>query len=386
MALFWPPSVKWVDELDAVGPAASKMWLDHTRAWGNNRSLARFWMEHYDDEWARVRECRVEWEWYAGRGKGEKYRIERDACANRPYCPACNNQWQNERAHKALKALRRATPGGKAPRAFMVTIAPRKRSARRDEWQDVAAEHHRAYLRACFLTLRDSYGEGIGAFAIYQHYGEKPFLVAHPHVHLLVNGWKLEDDQPKPTPYYDMQQGGGERIRQRLVEHVAREVKHGIQLDGIDLVNVRIDQVETEAGRLRRLFRYNYRELIDPTKWKYPRGADHVRVENYHDPHDTAEVPVGVLRDGLAWYGRRFGKWGEPGTRPTDARFGILADSQIRETERAMGADVEHADDCVCRRCMEWSGAHEGPEDATPLRFEQEEQRASDGGLRGRGH
>lgn len=345
------------------------MWLDHARAWSSNRSLARFWQEEYADEWGKVRECRVEWEWYAGTGSQQKYRIERDYCSTRPFCPACNNQWQNVRAHGALKALRRATPGGKPPMTFMVTIAPRKRSQRRDEWQDIAAEHHRTYMRACFRTLQDAYGEGIGAFAVYQHYGEKPFLVTHPHVHVLVNGWRLVDDEPKPTPYYDMSNGGNDRLRAALVRHVEREVRHGIKLDGIDILNVRAEKVETEPDRLRRLFRYNYRELIDPTKWKYPRDSRIVRIENYHDPHDTAEVPIPALRAGLDSYGKRFGRWGAPGTRVTDARLGILADSQIRETERVMDVDFEHADDCVCRRCMGWGAAHDGPEDAQPLDF-----------------
>ncbi|MEA3200983.1 MAG: hypothetical protein QOE90_2411 [Thermoplasmata archaeon] len=367
MALHWPTQTRWVDDLRDVAPAALDMWNRHTRAWGGHRSLTRFLSEHYPAEWSRVRECRVKWEWYSGTGPQRKYRVEREPCRCRPFCPACNNQWQNERARGALKALRRVTPGNKPPLAFMLTLAPRKHEAPGSEWQTIAAEHHRAYMRGIFRGIEECFGEGIGAFAIYQHYGEKPFVLTHPHAHFILSGWMLRDDHPARTPYYDMSGTGGQRLREAIRCGIEREVSHGIKIPGIAFLNARIDKVEDEPERLVRLFRYNYRELIDPTKWKYPRDSAVVRIENYHDPHDVAEVTPAKLRAALEEYGQRYGKWGQPGSRVTDARFGILRDSTISDTQRRMAPDLDHRDDCVCHRCMIWSAPYDGQDDAAPL-------------------
>lgn len=347
MTTHWPTGTKVVYSLNELADAGAAIWESHRKEWQKYRTVMRLLETRFPDQWQWVRQCRTRWEWADLTGKTNGYQIWGWACETKPFCPACNNKSQVARAMNARDTIAKTTPRGQEPRIFGVTIAPR----RDPEWRETVRNDHRRYMRAVYRVLERMYGKNVGAIATYQDYGESPFIHHHPHVHATVNGWNLRDGRADKVAYYDVaREGGIDPLRQIIVEEMTRAFGTKATFD-IDHFSIRIERVQTGQTAHYKWLNYQMRELIDPMKWEWERGADHIEVINYTG-EPPAKVPLKTLNEGLASYGARFGRWGVRGRRTTDGAYGIMADKKVNATAEAMQSTKAHADTCRCKECV----------------------------------
>jgi hypothetical protein len=271
MALWWPPHSAIVDRLDADEKAA-KLLRGHKSYWRHaHTNLMRFLETQAPGVWDAVQHCRE--------GRPEITPIEDDdrcsvrlvGCKQYPWCPSCNFEAMCKRASKPHKMFRQATPPGKEPRLWIIELGPGAFEGR--EWTRWAMENFREYVAAQYLTLEWAFCENVGAVGTFQPYGEQLWAQDHPHVHWVVNGWMPTDAKPKRVKQYDLRDGG----REELLAHFAAELS---KLSGVPVPTKTLwVDVREPANGARRALRYNMRELIDPTKWRYVRSENIVGTE-----------------------------------------------------------------------------------------------------------
>ena len=346
MTLQWPASTAIVDDEREIDAAAQKLMRAHRKAWMPYRETMKLLRREFPEQWGSVSECRTRWQSARIDGRTRGYEVRVASCEAKPYCPACNHKAMIKRIMDAREAIRKATPANEKPSIFGVTIAPRDLP----EWRQVVRADHRAYMRACYRFLERMYGKNIGAIATYQEWGEAHFVRSHPHVHVTVDNWNIEDGKPKKVAYFDVAKAGGiDVVKKMLVEEMERAygTSPGFQLEHF---NVKLEHVAVGEEEFWKWLKYQLRELLDPLKWTPTEGG--LEVSNYRDPHARVAVPRAVLHDGLRDYASRFGRWNVRGKRTLDARYGILSDRNINDTADTMGYRGKHREACRCRECV----------------------------------
>lgn len=354
--------------VDYEPEAVFKMLSDeHIAQWGEHRNLQRFLAECWPREWERVRECRTTWRKKEREEDGLEIVITQPCC-DKPFCPACNDQWMRKRARGLMKRLRAATPRHEEVCGYLVTVAV-TRDDEQERFVQAAALDWQEFRTAAYRMCERMYGECIGAFATYQAYGEQILVRDHPHVHLLVNGWRLnQHGKPKRTPMFEL------RPTKEAFERIAfEEMQRAFRNTGATRVSDWFSPTSLDirwlggAASVAKACKYVERELIDFRKFRYRDADSPITVESYKVGGPVASTSLADLQRRLSLYQVRLGHWGQSGRRPCDSALGELSDKRISDTTSAMGSVEEHREDCWCKECSTWGRLIDGETRASPL-------------------
>lgn len=312
----------------------------------------RFLERHAPGVWDQVQHCREGRPDITPIEDDDRCSVQLAGCKQYPWCPSCNFEAMCRRASKAQKLFRQATPHGKEPRMWVVELGPGGFHGR--DWSAWAMENFREYMALQYDVIEWAFGEDVGAVATFQPYGEKLWAQDHPHVHWVVNGYKPEDDKPKRVKRYNLADGGRDRILEDFSRRLAKASGARVPTD-----TLWVDIREPEAGP-KRVLRYNMRELIDPTKWRYIRDQGILATESYATGREAARFDAVSIAPRVAAYGNMYAHWGAPGPRPVDKRFGCFSNRSMGDTAIIIGGDASHDDDCICGQCKQWGRPERG--------------------------
>lgn len=360
-SLDWPRGTRACDggaeEREAL---AKRMRAAHERAWGEHESVKTLLRRHFPPDWERVKKCRMDaWYDYKTRDHEDAPNVVmlRPQCRDMPFCPACNDIATYRRASGLVRRIRAGTPRKKKPRAFIFTIGV---SPRDEDWRlpRLVASDVKRFKRAAYRATESAFGKGVGALVTYQHYGQDVLVRERPHVHILVNGHRLNaEGKPERTPAYRMRDGG----RARLDAIVARELNKAFPeaenasvdawMSGHDVNVEPLDSAEAVAKSAK----YVAREIIDFRDLEYDPRKHLVYVNPYRE-QGPAVVDVPTLQRNLSLYNAQYQPWAtDGGRRIFDSAYGELSDRAAGATAEAMGSQREHRDGCWCHECSEWS-------------------------------
>jgi len=359
--LDWPRGTRSCDGGEEEREAlAQRMRNAHERAWAQHESVKTRLRRHFPEDWGRVKTCRMDkWYDYKTRDHAEQRNLVmlRPQCRDMPFCPACNDVATYRRASGLVKRIAAGTPAKKKLRGWIFTVGI---SPLNEDWRlpRLVASDLTRFKRAIYRACEGAFGKGVGALAIYQHYGQDVLVRERPHVHVLVNGWRLDPDgKPMRTPEYDLKGGG----RARLTGIVTHELNRAFPEAGNPSAeawysgkDINIQALETPSA-VAQCAKYMARELIDFRDFQYDALKRLVYVNPYRE-QGPAVIDVPTLQRNLSLYNARFQPWAsEGGRRVFDSAYGELSDRRAGETAAAMGAHREHRDGCWCRECSNWS-------------------------------
>ena len=318
--------------------------------WRRFPKLQQFLQDHAPIEWEDIRRCRLRWKALEWRQRPGHYKVAPAySCWKLPYCIHCTRSATNRRVLAALDHFQRCTPAGQAPRfVHIVQTAPIYEDG--TGWGVQASQNIKEFGAIVADTLREFYGEGMGAVMSYQDFGERAFAKRHPHIDLTLNGWMLKDGKPARTPRFALQ-GGGREQWDAFVADRARSLAIDAQRGSLD-----IGSLVTGAPAYFKVLRYQIRELIDFRKLDYSRDRQMVWWRSYKDPSREA-FTVNDFLAGLAEYRWRLKQWpqGEDEGIQLHRRVGHLGNNVLSKTQKAMGGrPVPHGKDCPCSDCGDW--------------------------------
>jgi hypothetical protein len=359
--LDWPRGARACDggaeEREAL---ALKMRRAHERAWAEHESVKTLLRRHYSAEWERVKACRMDQYYdYKVRTSEDQANLVmlRPQCRDLPFCPACNDVATHRRASGMIRRLRACTPKGKMPRAYLVTIGVSPKDGDRRLIELVSSDVRR-FKRAVYRAIERLYGKGIGALVTYQHYGQDILVRSHPHVHALVNGWRLgEQDEPIRTPMWSFADGGKQELMRIACEELDRAFPeaghppHDAWMNGYE-TDI---QPRASSRAVAQSAKYMAREIIDFRDFEYDPRKRIVYVTPYKQ-QGPGVLTVPELQRNLSDYNARYQPWAaESGRRVFDGAYGELSDRSAGDTAAAMGSIAEHREGCWCRDCSDWS-------------------------------
>lgn len=359
--LDWPRGVASCDggaeEREAL---AMRLRRAHERAWEQHESVKTLLRRHFPADWERVKTCRMD-SWYDYRTRHHEEEpnmvILRPQCRDLPFCPACNDVATHRRASGLLRRLRSCTPRGKMPRAFLVTIGVSPKDGDRRLLELVASDVRR-FKRAVYRTLERLYGKGIGALVTYQHYGQDVLVREHPHVHALVNGWRLGPrGEPVLTPKWSFADGGKQELMRIACEELDRAFPEAGSPPHDHWMNGYETDIQTRASSraVAQSAKYMAREIIDFRDFEYDPRKRIVYVTPYKR-QGPAVIDVPTLQRNLSAYNAMYQPWADAaGRRVFDGAYGELSDRRAGDVATAMGSIAEHREGCWCRECSDWS-------------------------------
>jgi hypothetical protein len=338
---------------------AKRMRAAHERAWDRHESVRTLLRTHFPAAWERVQFCRMDEVYdYKLREYPDEPNlvILRPECRERPFCPACNDVATWRRASGIVNRIRACTPRKKKPSAWIFTVGV---SPPRGDWrlpQLVAGDVQR-FKCAIYAATETIFGAKVGAFATYQHFGQDVLVREHPHVHVIVNGWRLDaEGHAQRTPEYDLTDGG----RARLNEIVAACLNAAFPEAGnarpeawMEPRDVDLQRLDGDAS-VAKAAKYVAREIIDFRDFEFAPLKRLVFVNPYRQ-QGPAIIDVPTLQRNLSLYNARYQPWaGGAGRRIFDSAFGELSDRRAGETSLAMGGARRHRDGCWCQECSHW--------------------------------
>lgn len=332
------------------------------REWHKYPAAMSFLHDQYPGPWAAINACRMNWNIKENPNRpGYVLLSPRYTCKQRPFCILCNRSETWGRVHVALDRFVGCTPGGQKERFIhIVQTAPIGETGQYldgGDWGRQALADPKGFRRIVWDTLREFYGDGIGAFLTFQPFGEQPTKKWHPHVDLTLNGWSIEDDRAQPTRTIDLANGG----RSQWDEAVrARAMRYQVNAA---IGNVQFGHAIVSEQAYARILYYQTRELVNPESFiEYNRTQGILYWRSYHDNSRT-KIPVREFRSWLAEYQGRFGFWGDghAGGRGRQRAhleqfYGHLSKGRWEATKIAVGGRDrgEHAFGCECEYCGEW--------------------------------
>jgi hypothetical protein len=317
-----------------------------SKEWGRFRELQAFLSDHFPDKWENIQRCGLRFKVYESIQRPGLYKLVAFSCHELPFCIQCTRMETARRVNSTLDNFNRCTPGTEEPRfTHIVQTAPIYEDG--TGWGNQACRNLPKFAKIVWDTLAESYGEGIGAVLSYQDFGERCFAKRHPHIDLTLNGWKLEDGKPAPTPIYDLKGHGRARWDQAVVKRALAlnlEAERG---------NVHITPTIEGYRPYYKILRYQMRELVDLRKITYSRTQGKVWWMSYKD-NSQQEFTVEEFLAGLTEYQARLQAWMKGG-QSLHRAFGHLAKRSIGKTEDAMGGGpIPHGEECPCSECGDW--------------------------------
>ena len=325
--------------------------------WRRFPDLQRFLRDHYPVQWERIQQCTQEFKTYESRDTPGQFKLAPFRCHEEPFCINCVRAKTAQRVHKNLDYFHRCTPNGRKPRFIhIVQTAPVYHDGRiftdQSGWGVQASYDPKKFAGIVWDTLREFYGDGIGAALAYQDFGERAFAKRHPHIDLTLNGWKLEDEKAVPIPYYDFSRVGTTRWDEAIRSRATR-----FRLDA-DYGNVHFGKESHSIAGYYGTMWYSNRELVDLRKIAYgSKESGKVYWRNYKTSH-REEFQVRDFMAGLAEYGWRLGQWtyaDDDNAMSLYNRHGHMAKGSTRKTMALMGGSkLPHGENCPCSSCGEW--------------------------------
>lgn len=340
----------------AVGEEVAKRRLRQRRTWDQFLQVRRFvkdWVAPDHDGLAlALASCRQDYQAWRSRSVPDKAKVTPKACWKVPWCVPCSRVKAALRVRHVTDLFTRCTPPGERPRlVHAVFTAPVYDDG--TGWGMKARVHVGAFMRTVWRTLEAYYGTGLGGYLSYQDFGERPFSKPHPHVDLLLNGWRVaEPGRPVPIPRPDF--AGPDRARLSECYDAAAHAFDVVAGPG----NSWIGSLRVGLASARDELAYSVRQLVDLRKLVYvtPRGGGpsmRVGWQSYRE------------EGGIDWtQSNRFASWYEEyraRVRPDAANtihraYGHMAPRALREAA-AWGFSNEplpHVEGCACTDCDEW--------------------------------
>jgi hypothetical protein len=335
------------------------MRLAHERAWAQHESVKTLLRRHFPAEWERVRRCRMNPLYdYKTRQHADEPNlvILRPQCGDHPFCPACNDVATWRRASGMMKRIRGCTPRRKRACAWIFTVGV---SPLREDWRlpRLVAANVPRFKRAIYAAAEEAFGKGVGALVTYQHFGQDVLVRERPHVHVLVNGWRLDADEcPMRTPRYDLSDGGRSRLNQVVTRNLNAAFPEAGEAPAeawLSVGDVDLQQLDG-AAQVAKCAKYVAREIVDFRDFQYA-PLQHVIFVNPYRQQGPALIDVQTFQGNLSLYNARYQPWASaPGRRIFDSAYGELSDRRAGDTSRAMGGTRPHRDGCWCHECSQW--------------------------------
>jgi hypothetical protein len=303
-------------------------------------------VDHYPQEWERVRDCRWNYRVWESVERPGHYKVTPYACWDVPYCVVCTRTTNHQRARAALDRFARATPAGKEP-AFVHAVLTAPASPNGEGWGWKASQNVPTFALVIRKALEDVYGPGLGGVMSYQDFGERAFAKRHPHMDLSLNGWLIEDASVKPLPRVRLERGGYDRV----AAATARRAK-AIHVDA-GPSNVDFSARIVGVREYYKVLRYQMREMVDFRKAVYSRTKQAVEWLSYKDAR-RERFTVQEFKAGYLEYRHRLGL--EGGSRVEFHRsFGHLSKRSLPKVEALVGgAPLPHGRKCPCSECGDW--------------------------------
>jgi hypothetical protein len=337
--------VKLITSLEGIMVAQRRIQRRVSADWRKHRSMQRFFQTQVPDKWDKMQHCDLRFIHRRREYPREGYKVISLRCRQVPFCFRCAEHETNLRVQRAYDAFFACKPARKAPR-FMHIVQTAPIYANGTGWGNAASKNIDAFFNVVWATLKDTFGDGIGAKMTYQDFGSLGPQKTHPHIDLTLNGWRLLDGKAVPIRYLDLKRGDLQRWNKTLADHarvLGSEGNHGNPFFG---------QVFTSAAAYFPIMAYQLRELWDFGTLTHPDPKTLVWHSYKGGQH---AYPVGDFFRHMLEYQRRLGMWGHHQASNLHRLYGHMAKGQVGKTMRAMsGIERSHRRNCNCGECQEW--------------------------------
>lgn len=348
MAVGWVPPQPRVVRREGLKGLVARARGRVQDEWARHATVPDLLRDYFPEEWEKVRGCRAHYRRKQRADEGSEFTATPRSCWRYPYCPLCTRVDNWNRAVKGLEAFFRVTPRGQ-PVAVYHWVVTAALTQDGQSWGVRARGDVDAFFRAMAGAFREVLGDGCGMVMSYQDFGERPFTKPHPHMDVVVNGYRVRDSGAVAMARPELKGGGYDRVA-GVFQKFARSLDLGAAVPNVN-VKGPYEGVDVALKKLK----YSLRHMVDFGKYEYRRGAQMVYHGSYHDERvDRVEAPNFVR-----WFDEycdRFGQYrGRKGRVELHRRFGHLGDRRIKATRALVGGEVpDHPAACRCRECVEW--------------------------------
>lgn len=321
----------------------------HASRWAAHGDAKRFfrdWIGPSDAGLAvALADCRRGYRPYRSKAAPDKYKLVARSCKEVPWCIPCTQAKNFQRARQVEELVGRFTPDGEKPRWIHCVF----RAQLMDDLQGWGMEARKdpgRFLRVVRASLDDFFGPGLGGYASYQDFGERPFSKPLPHWDLLLNGWRIDNGAILPLREADWTGGDRDRLN---AAYDGRVLTYGMDAKP---GNSWIGRVKIGFGAGRGELAYSVREMVDLRKLRYEEGLGRLGWVHYRD----GSVDWTRAEFFRPWYGEYQERVRPEVPNVVHRPFGYMWGMKSRRRRELGFIDEvpEHGGGCACRDCDDW--------------------------------